>query len=68
MKDVIVIGGGLAGLSAAWRLKHHDILLLESDDRIGGRVRSERRGNYWLNWGGTYMLDLVQLQMNYLTL
>jgi protoporphyrinogen/coproporphyrinogen III oxidase len=52
MKDVIIIGGGLAGLSAAWRLKHHDILLLESDDRIGGRVRSERRGDYWLNWGG----------------
>jgi oxygen-dependent protoporphyrinogen oxidase len=52
MKDVIIIGGGLAGLSAAWRLKHHDILLLESDDRVGGRVRSERRGDYWLNWGG----------------
>lgn len=52
MKDVIIVGGGLAGLSAAWRLKHHDILLLESDNRIGGRVRSERRGDYWLNWGG----------------
>lgn len=52
MKDVIIVGGGLAGLSAAWRLKHHDILLLESDDRIGGRIRSERRGDYWLNWGG----------------
>ncbi len=52
MKDVIIIGGGLAGLSAAWRLKHHDILLLESDNRVGGRVRSERRGDYWLNWGG----------------
>lgn len=52
MKDVIIIGGGLAGLSAAWRLKHHDILLLESDNRIGGRVHSERRGDYWLNWGG----------------
>ena len=52
MKDVIIVGGGLAGLSAAWRLKHHDILLLESDERIGGRVQSERRGDYWLNWGG----------------
>ncbi|WP_339183177.1 NAD(P)/FAD-dependent oxidoreductase [Oceanobacillus sp. FSL W7-1293] len=52
MKDVIIIGGGLAGLSAAWRLKHHDILVLESENRIGGRVHSERRGDYWLNWGG----------------
>ncbi|MDT3959019.1 NAD(P)/FAD-dependent oxidoreductase [Staphylococcus kloosii] len=52
MKDVIIVGGGLAGLSAAWRLKDHDILLLESEDRVGGRVMSERRGNYWMNWGG----------------
>ncbi len=52
MKDVVIIGGGLAGLSAAWRLRHWNILLLESDRRVGGRIRSERRGSYWLNWGG----------------
>lgn len=52
MKDVIIVGGGLAGLSAAWRLRHTDLLLLESGDRLGGRVRSERRGAHWLNWGG----------------
>jgi oxygen-dependent protoporphyrinogen oxidase len=52
MKDVIVVGGGLAGLSAAWRLRHWDMTLLESGSRVGGRIRSERRGTYWLNWGG----------------
>ena len=52
MKDTIIVGGGLAGLSAAWRLRHHDVALLESADRVGGRVRSERRGAHWLNWGG----------------
>ena len=52
MKDVIVVGGGLAGLAAAWRLRHWDTLLLESGSRVGGRIRSERRGRYWLNWGG----------------
>ncbi len=25
---------------------------LEADHRVGGRIRSERRGPYWLNWGG----------------
>lgn len=52
MKDVVVVGAGLAGLSAAWRLRHWDTLVLESADRVGGRIRSERRGSYWLNWGG----------------
>lgn len=52
MKDVVVVGAGLAGLTAGWKLRHWDIVLLESGSRVGGRIRSERRGPYWLNWGG----------------
>ncbi len=52
MRDAIVIGGGIAGMSAAWRLRNCDMLVLEASTRIGGRLRSERRGKYWLNWGG----------------
>ena len=52
MKDAVVVGAGIAGLAAGWRLRHWDTLVLESDERVGGRVRSERRGRYWLNWGG----------------
>jgi oxygen-dependent protoporphyrinogen oxidase len=52
MKDVVIVGGGLAGLSAGWRLRHWDTVILESAERVGGRIRSERRGRYWLNWGG----------------
>lgn len=52
MKHAVVVGAGLAGLSAAWRLRHTDVLVLEADGRVGGRIRSERRGAYWLNWGG----------------
>jgi protoporphyrinogen/coproporphyrinogen III oxidase len=52
MHDVVVVGGGIAGLAAGWRLRGRDLLLLESSARVGGRVRSERRGPYWLNWGG----------------
>lgn len=52
MKDAVIVGGGLAGLSAAWRLRHWDTVVLESGTRVGGRIRSERRGDYWLNWGG----------------
>jgi protoporphyrinogen/coproporphyrinogen III oxidase len=52
MKDVVIVGGGIAGLSAGWRLRDRDTLLLEAGARVGGRVRSERRGAHWLNWGG----------------
>jgi oxygen-dependent protoporphyrinogen oxidase len=48
---VVVIGGGIAGLSAAWRLRHRDVLLLEAGDRLGGRIRSDGRSDYWLNYG-----------------
>jgi oxygen-dependent protoporphyrinogen oxidase len=49
--DVIIVGGGIGGLSAAWRLRHRDVLLLEADSRVGGRLKSEQRGEYWLNFG-----------------
>ncbi|MFC7596519.1 protoporphyrinogen/coproporphyrinogen oxidase [Terrabacter sp. GCM10028922] len=52
MRDTVIVGGGIAGLAAAWRLRHRDILLLEAGERLGGRIRSERRGPHWLNWGG----------------
>ena len=49
--DAVVVGGGIAGLTAAWRLRERRIVVLEAADRLGGRIRSEPRGDYWLNFG-----------------
>jgi monoamine oxidase len=43
-KRVIVIGGGIAGLVAAFELRRqgHEPLVLEAQNRVGGRVRTIR--------------------------
>ncbi len=48
MKKVIIIGGGAAGLGAAYKVRRaaeagHDVdcLLLEKDDRLGGKLASD---------------------------
>lgn len=45
--DIVVIGAGLAGLTAAWELHKsgHRCTVLEARDRVGGRTWSERLGN-----------------------
>lgn len=44
---VIVIGAGLAGMTAAWELhkQGHEITILEARNRVGGRTWSERLSN-----------------------
>ena len=41
---MLIIGGGLAGLVAAFELKRqgHDVLVLEAQDRVGGRIYTLR--------------------------
>ena len=46
-----MIGGGIAGLAAAWDLRNRDVVVLEGTGRLGGRIRSEPRNPYWLNLG-----------------
>lgn len=44
-RSVIIIGAGLSGLYAAWRLhRHYDVTLLEARSRIGGRIISPQIG------------------------
>ena len=51
--DVIVIGGGLAGLACASELHDSDVscMLLEASDRVGGRVRTDKIDGFLLDRG-----------------
>ena len=44
--DTIIVGSGLSGLNSALKLKNKKILLLEKNDRLGGRVATQYFKNY----------------------
>jgi oxygen-dependent protoporphyrinogen oxidase len=53
MGAVAIVGGGVAGLSAAYRLKQRGIrvVVYEAGDRVGGVVRTERREGFVADLG-----------------
>jgi protoporphyrinogen/coproporphyrinogen III oxidase len=66
--DVLVLGGGLSGLNAAYQAqKTGSVLLLEASDLPGGKIQSIQDGPYLLEWGpntfqsrSTRLLSLCQ--------
>jgi flavin-dependent amine oxidoreductase len=52
--DVAIIGGGMAGLSAAFFLRGKDWLLLEKEDHFGGNAYQEEYGGGAYSTGAAY--------------
>ncbi len=50
--DIVIAGGGVAGLAAAWRLGNRDAIVLELEPAIGGTSRSGAA----FPWGAHYII------------
>lgn len=61
MASIAIVGGGIAGLTCAWRLQRagHEVEVLERESTPGGRMRSERvatsRGAFVVDRGAQFV-------------
>lgn len=57
---IVVIGGGIAGLTAAWEVSQRhpgaQVVVLEADDRLGGKLRAEQVAGMVVDVGAEAML------------
>ena len=53
MREVVVIGSGISGLSVAYRLKQkgYDVVVYEKDDEIGGAIKTRKEEGYLYELG-----------------
>lgn len=56
-EKVIVVGAGIAGLTAAFRLKQRgcDVTVLERNDHVGGRMSTVKRGGYLVDFAASIL-------------
>lgn len=53
--DVVIVGGGLAGLAAAYKLSGKKILLIEGHPRLGGNAKAQVYKNSYASQGSAYI-------------
>ncbi len=65
--DVVIIGGGISGLTALHYLKtkqpSKNVILLEADSRLGGTIGTDSIDGYSFDWGPNGFLDREPLTL-----
>jgi oxygen-dependent protoporphyrinogen oxidase len=58
-KSIVVVGAGIAGLTAAYFLKQagHDPIVLEKSDRVGGRMTTDVVDGFTIDRGAQFLMD-----------
>ncbi len=53
IRDVVIVGGGISGLTAGWYLHHAgmDVCLLDAQSEVGGVTRTQHRDGFLLEKG-----------------
>jgi oxygen-dependent protoporphyrinogen oxidase len=61
MPRVVIVGGGISGLTLAYRLQQHapdaEVIVLEQAGRLGGTIGTERRDSFQIEIGPNGFLD-----------
>ena len=57
LHDVLIVGGGIAGLTVAWKLRGRNVLLLEAAPEVGGVSKSENWQGIEYAIGAAYIID-----------
>jgi protoporphyrinogen oxidase len=62
--DAVVIGGGISGIASAYMLRDKNVLLLEKENRFGGRVLSEKVYETTNNIGTQFFTEMDSAFVN----
>lgn len=68
INDVIIVGAGIAGLTAAWKLHQYgrQVLVLEKSRGVGGRMANRRVGEATFDHGAQFITARETIFINWL--